>query len=153
MSDPRGNSELPSEADFDPWGCLDAKHAWREFGGLSIEQAFAKFIANPLNRQEDFASMGPEAFEFYFPVLDRYLREYRIGCGPGYLDESYAAIIAAGISTQVQLPGFGPRRHLRESIGSLAVHVRSHLHQLTMDEAEKRRIDDRWQALQAHLRR
>ncbi|MEM7232007.1 MAG: hypothetical protein AAF517_07535, partial [Planctomycetota bacterium] len=66
---------LPTQADFDPWdGDLDAGHAWKEFGGLSVDEALAKFLENPGYHQESFMFMGGVAFAFYFPVVDRYLR-------------------------------------------------------------------------------
>lgn len=69
---------LPTEKDFDPFeGNLDAQWAWKHFGGLSLEEAFNKFQENPLCYEEDFLFMGHKAFVFYFPVLDRYLREMR----------------------------------------------------------------------------
>ena len=71
-------AKLPSEGDFDPYhGCLDAQCAWRNFGGLDLDSAYRKFCENPSYYQEDFMFMGPAAFTFYFPVVDRYLREIR----------------------------------------------------------------------------
>ena len=68
-------NSLPTERDFDPWsGDLDAQCAWRNFGGLTIEQAKAKFCENPLRYQEDFMFMGGKAFAYYFPVVEDYLR-------------------------------------------------------------------------------
>jgi hypothetical protein len=64
---------LPTERDFDPWhGNLDAQCAWRHFGGLTLDQAHARFRENPLGYQEDFMFMGPVAFAFYFPVIEDY---------------------------------------------------------------------------------
>ncbi len=38
------NSNLPSERDFDPYGGdLDAQCAWRNFGGLTLEEATRRF--------------------------------------------------------------------------------------------------------------
>jgi hypothetical protein len=69
------NSSLPTEQDFDPWGGdLDAQCAWRNFGGLAIDRAKAKFRENPLLYQEDFMFMGTKAFAYYFPVIEEYLR-------------------------------------------------------------------------------
>ena len=70
------NEKLPEEKDFDPWnGFLDAQCAWKNFGGLNLCEAFEKFCDNPLKYQEDFMFMGPKAFAYYYPVLDKYLRE------------------------------------------------------------------------------
>jgi hypothetical protein len=81
---------LPTERDFDPFGDLDARHAWRNFGGLSVSEALRKFRENPIHYQEDFLFMGGRAFVFYFPVLDAFLREFRLS---EQEDDSQAAII------------------------------------------------------------
>jgi hypothetical protein len=71
--DPR---PLPTQADFDPWnGDPDAMSSWKHFGGLSLGEAWEVFATNPGALQEDFMFMGPVAFRYYSPVLDRHLRE------------------------------------------------------------------------------
>ena len=67
------NPSPPTEQDFS--GCPDGVDAWKNFGGLTIDQASAKFDEAPSVYQEDFMFMGPVAFAFYFPVVDRFLRE------------------------------------------------------------------------------
>jgi len=68
------NGPLPGERDFDPHeGDLDAQAAWRNFGGLTLAEAYQKFLGNPDVYQEDFMWMGGKAFAYYFPVLERYL--------------------------------------------------------------------------------
>lgn len=68
--------ELPTKHDFlEDHGCLDAQEAWKNFGGLTIEQAYAKFYASPTHSFEDFMFMGEQAFAYYFAVLDRYVRQ------------------------------------------------------------------------------
>jgi hypothetical protein len=70
------SESLPTESDFlEDHGCLDAQCAWKNFGGLTLDQAYERFCDNPLHYQEDFMFMGEPAFTFYFPVLDRYVRE------------------------------------------------------------------------------
>ncbi len=67
---------LPTEQHFDPYGGdLDAQCAWRNFGGLTIEEAKVKFCEHPEIHQEDFMFMGGKAFAYYYPVIDSYLRE------------------------------------------------------------------------------
>ena len=68
------SSLLPGERDFDPHeGDLDAQSAWRNFGGLTLAEAYQKFSENPGTYTEDFMCMGGKAFVYYFPVLERYL--------------------------------------------------------------------------------
>ncbi|HBE72079.1 MAG TPA: hypothetical protein DDW52_28410 [Planctomycetaceae bacterium] len=72
----RPMKELPSQTDFDPTGCdLDGQCAWSHFGGETLDQAFSRFNECPENYQEDFMFMGTVAFRFYFPVIDRFLRQ------------------------------------------------------------------------------
>ncbi len=64
----------PGERDFDPYeGDLDAQSAWRNFGGLTLAEAYQKFLEHPGAYSEDFMWMGDKAFVYYFPVLERYL--------------------------------------------------------------------------------
>lgn len=73
---PRPPSPLPRERDFDPYnGNLDCQHALKIFGGMTLDQAYTEFCDRPEIYQEDFMFMGPKAFAYYFPVVDRYLRE------------------------------------------------------------------------------
>lgn len=65
---------LPDIRDFDPHeGDVDSQVAWKNFGGLTLEEAFWKFQKDPEEYQEDFMYMGSKAFAYYFPVLERYL--------------------------------------------------------------------------------
>lgn len=92
---------LPTREDFDAWdGCLDAQHAWKRFGGLTLDQANAKFREAPDIYQEDFMFMGGRAFAFYFPVIESYLRE-----SPAYVedDDREAWILAKVIDNQFEV--------------------------------------------------
>ena len=72
---PKMPDYLPIERDFDPHGCgLDEQCAWRNFGGLTLDEACKKFETAPGIFQEDFMFMGSKAFAFYYPVIDRFLR-------------------------------------------------------------------------------
>ena len=67
---------LPNQIDFyqselDP----DGRRSWKNFGGLTVDQAYEKFCERPDIYQEDFMFMSGPAFTFYFPVIDRYIRE------------------------------------------------------------------------------
>ena len=143
---------LPTEHDFDPYGgCLDAMSAWRNFGGLSIEQAHAKYIDNPIHYQEYFMFMGGKAFVYYFPVLDRYLREFRAGDGPGESDNSEAAYIGSSISFQFSWPTSHELLPIIPAIADLCEYVLNNLSFLAIDPDEQARIDSQWQLLQTQL--
>ena len=67
---------LPNQKDFYQSELnLDGHRAWKNFGGLTVDQAYEKFCENPGYYQEDFMFMGGPAFTFYFPIIDRYIRE------------------------------------------------------------------------------
>lgn len=143
---------MPDERDFDPYGgCLDAQHAWVQFGGLSIEQAYSKFKERPCFHQEDFMFMGGKAFAYYFPVLDRYLREFRAADGTGEDDDSDAAIIGAGFSAQLLSPTSSELRGILDRISDLARYVRDNSYRLAVDPDERKRIDTEWQEVQSQL--
>ncbi|MGA1238336.1 MAG: hypothetical protein ACO34E_15915 [Limisphaerales bacterium] len=54
---------------------LDQQCAWEQFGGRSLDAAYALIKGDPLNRMEDLMHMGPKAFCFYVQAAIRYLRE------------------------------------------------------------------------------
>lgn len=65
----------PSQVDFYPFGgCLDAQSAWRNFGGLTLEQGHVRFCSAPEVYQEDFMFMGCRAL--FLP--DKSLRQLRV---------------------------------------------------------------------------
>lgn len=70
MTEHQHTPDLTSKLDFDPYGGnLDALEAWKEFGGLSLQEAKVKFAGNPFKYSEDFMFMGPKAFAYYLPAL------------------------------------------------------------------------------------
>lgn len=149
MSDGDGSGgQLPGEREFDPYGGdLDAQHAWREFGGLTIEAAYAKFVDHPFYYEEDFRFMGAEAFAFYFPVLDRYLRGYR----PGAAEDSFAAIIGEAISVQLEDQAREVLEPILNRLKELAGYVCGHVERLAVEAEEQQEILECWQKLQAQL--
>lgn len=152
MSDVANNQNVPTEADFDPYdGCLDCQHAWRTFGGMSIEEAFQKFIEHPSFHQEDFMFMGGRAFVYYFPVLDRYLRDFRADEDSNDSYDSSAAIIGGGLSVQLLSKTSHELDSIMEEILSLVDYVRSHATILAVDLDEQQRIDSEWQILDAQI--
>jgi hypothetical protein len=113
---PRPDGPLPTARDFDPYrGDLDAKWAWDNFGGLSIERAYEVFIERPEIYQEDFMFMGGRAFEYYFPVIDRYLREVKVDRDT--LGDCEAWILGAVIVAQIDSKGAKRTKRFLEEIG------------------------------------
>jgi hypothetical protein len=99
----RPKAPLPGLSDFDPiGGDLDALHSWKHFGGLNLDQAHRLFLENPLYYQEDFMFMGPGAFDYYFPVIDRYLRDFRSAVEDDDDDDGCAWILGAAMVSHLE---------------------------------------------------
>jgi hypothetical protein len=128
-----------------------ALHAWESFGKLDIDQAYFKFIVDPVTSHWDFASMGYCAFKFYFAVIDRYLRVYRCGVGPGDPNESAAMNIAATLGCQLLRHEAKSDIAMREQLRDLCDYVRAHLGYLAADAQDQDSIDSYWQILSAQL--
>lgn len=147
--DEASGASLPTEHDFDPFGGdLDAQSAWRSFGGLSIADALALFRENPTHYQEDFMFMGGRAFVFYFPVLDAFLREFRL---TEHEDDSQAAIVGSCVAAQFGWPTATHLVSIHAAIRSLADYVCSHTDLLAADTDEQRRIARDWQRVYSAL--
>jgi len=137
---------LPTKKDFDPGnGCLDAQHAWKQFGGLDLEQAYTKFCENAQFYQEDFMFMGPKAFRFYFPVVDRFLRRER---EPWEFDDSQAWILGKAIRLQLEQC---KDDSLLKAIGELCQYVRAHLSTFATDGSEQQEIKAAWLEVESQL--
>lgn len=133
----RPSVPLPKEDDFGD--SLDARSAWRHFGGLSLQQAYELFQTNPLKYQEDFMFMDSRAFEFYFPVVDRHLREAvpdEDGC--------MAAILGSGVALQLDWEDSALSRAVLCEIEVLSAFVQSNLSRFSADLEELKRIGEEW---------
>ena len=147
----RPAAPLPTEADFDPYGGgLDAHAAWEHFGGLSIPQAYDLFVTNPLCYQEDFMFMGSRAFEYYLPVIDRYLRDVT---GGGESDGCQAAILGSGVAAQFDWKDSALSRTVVAEIAELSVFIRSNLPRFSPEPEEQRRIDGKWKVVDEKITR
>jgi hypothetical protein len=138
---------LPTRADFGG-DHPDILCAWREFGGKSLEEAYAHFCSAPESRQEDFMWMGEGAFRFYYPVIDRYLRSL----GPIGDDDDWrrpAWILASCIGMHFEC--HENMSGLHEPIISLCDHVCAHLDHYSQDESEREEIRGAWTELRAQV--
>jgi hypothetical protein len=128
---------LPSVEDFDPWGGdLDARHAWKSFGGLSLAQAHELF-----HYQEDFMFMGPKTFAYYFPVIDRYLREVH---GEDSGDDCCAWILGNAIAKQLEEAPDLAIQAIAEEAVDLASHVIGNPGRYTPDGQMQERVLREW---------
>lgn len=142
-------SRLPSEADSDPLGgCLDAQCGWRNFGGLTLEDAYAKFCEVPERLQEDFMFMGCRAFHFYFPVIDEYLK---IATSTGEWHDCQVRVLAECIALQFDWRGATISPELRDRISQLCTFVRAHLDRYTELPEDQKEIDLAWVTVEGIL--
>lgn len=138
----RASAPLRAELDFDPFkGDLDAQCAWRNFGGPSLEQAYEMFLTNPLHYQEDFTFMGGTAFEYYFLVVDLYIRHVT-GAEEG--DDCQVAILGSGVAAQFDWNGKHPSPSSVTEIEALSGYISTHLDQYSPSARNQRRIKREW---------
>jgi hypothetical protein len=145
------SSRLPTEQHFDPYGGdLDAQWAWKNFGGLTLEEAKVKFRQIPEHYYEDFMFMGGKAFAYYYPVIDSYLRETPT-LPPEDRDDRQAWILPQCIKEQFQGWNYPYVRHLTRDVLDLCRFVRENLTLFGSDPQELEAIDEQWAALERHL--
>lgn len=143
-------AQLPTQHDFNPWGDVtDAETAWQHFGGLTLDEAYARFCEAPMYYQEDFMFMGGEAFAYYFPVIEKYLRSVPEVNPDG--DDYQAWILAKAIEDQFDGDYAHHVQHLKERVLALAGFIGNHLSRFGGDEADRERIGDAWSELAAHV--
>ncbi|HEY5792456.1 MAG TPA: hypothetical protein VIS74_04105 [Chthoniobacterales bacterium] len=139
----RSSVPLPTERDFDPHqGDLDAQWAWKNFGGLSLNQAYGKFLSRPEIYQEDFMFMGIRAFDYYFPVIDRYLREVSIG--EDHLGDCEASILGCAAAAQLGWTGAVLPERLLLEMDDLRRFVTDNVARYAATPKDRRRILRDW---------
>ena len=145
----RPKSPLPSEHDFDPWGGdLDAQCALKNFGGMSLQLAYELFLSSPEFYQADFMYMGWEAFAYYFPVVDRYLRSVT---SEDEWDDCEAAILGSAVKSQLDREGVTFTPHFLNEIEELSSFVQSSVVRYSKSESEQARIRKSWEKIDKKL--
>lgn len=151
---PLSMKEIPTESDFtwdggpirgfDP----DVREAWKNFGGLSLEEAHAKFREKPRYYGEDFGWMGARAFAYYFPVIEDYLRS-EPECEHDTLDEADWFAYCIQSRFEDSLPDV---RHLKERVLSLCRLVLDCPSRFGWDGPNQRRVLNSWSRLEEFVR-
>lgn len=149
----RAHLPLPVQSDFCNELSGDAGYAWRNIGGLSLEAAYEKFVGDPLTNQEDYMWMFPKSFEYYFPVVDRYLRSADVRDEGHHFDDGCQAwILGRCLESQFRWKdGSRPPDYVVSEICDLARFVRQHLHHYSSDPSEQERIEACWMGLQTAI--
>ena len=145
--DLRRPAELPTEYDFNPRGGRAPAAAWETFGNLTLRQAYRLFRTDPETYEEQFAHMGIAAFDYYFPVIHRYLHEV----DPRDQDDHREAR-ALGYTIAVQLnEPIEPRLHAE--ISDLVKHVLANLKDYAQNKAKQRQVAGGWKRAERKLRK
>ena len=145
----RSHLAIPSQSDFCADLGGDAGYAWRNFGGLDLHEAYQRFLEGPAMYQEDFMWMFPRAFEYYYPVVDRYLKSVSVhDGGDAFYGNCQAWILGCAIESQFHWTnGSRPPDYVISEISQLLNFVRGHLHHYSLDADEQIRIDKCWEKL------
>ncbi|MCA9112004.1 MAG: hypothetical protein KDA52_18775 [Planctomycetaceae bacterium] len=145
-------TKLPKERDFDPYGGgLDEQWAWKNFGGLTLDEAYEKFVSAPELYQENFMFMGERAFAFYYPVIDRFLRE-TIDLPVDERGDRQSWILPHCIRGQF-IPA--NRRYvsaLKQPVIDLCEFMLQHIQCFADDWDDPTEIENNWRHLQEHVR-
>lgn len=148
------STELPTYEEFvQSPDALDAKYAWKHFGGLTLDQAAARFEEDPLVYCEDLMFMGWKAFVFYFPVVDQFLRK-TAQIDIEEREDRHSWILARAIENQFTGTRAEFVRQLRQPVLQLCNFMLSNLDLFTNDGWDVTQIEQAWQELQqlvAHL--
>lgn len=140
---------LPTERDFNPRNSpTDAAMAWQNFGGLTLDEAYAKFCEHPMYYQEDFMFMGGIAFAYYFPVIETYIRN---APDTEPFGDHEAWILAKGIEIQFSGDNLAHVRHLKDRVVTLANFVHENIDRFGDDGEERQRVADAWCELVGHI--
>ena len=144
-------SNLPKEHDFDPHGGgLDEQCAWRNFGGLTLNEAHEKFSTAPEVYQEDFMFMGGKAFAFYYPVIDQFLRK-TVTLAENERGDRKSWILPQCIRGQFD----GANRRyvlaLKSSVLDLCEFMLQNMEYFVDDWDDPSEIEQQWRALQEHV--
>ena len=95
--------------------------------------------------------MGQPAFVYYYPAIDRYLRQFPGGIGTEDPEDSSASAIAGALCAQFLASDIRMLLPILEQVRNLVSYVRSHLSQLATCPENQAEIDSTWQGLESQL--
>ena len=144
-------ADLPTERDFDPHGCgLDEQCAWRNFGGLTLDDAYSKFESVPEIYSEDFMFMGSKAFVFYYPVIDRFLRN-SIAVRDEERGDRQSWYLPQCIRIQFEPASRTDVIELKPSVLALCEFMLDNMEHFADDWTPPSEIEKQWRGLQHHV--
>ena len=140
---------LPTEVDFDPTARdPDARWAWVNLGGLTIEQAARKLQERSDIFPEAFMCMSGKAFVYYFPAIESHLHTVPADDEEG--DDYGAWMLASAVQNQFQNDIDRHVLHLAPKVIALSQYVQSNINRFGYDD-DRSRILDAWVELENHI--
>ena len=94
--------------------------------------------------------MDSRAFEYYLPVIDRYLHEVSGGADS---DGCQAAILGSGVAAQFDWKDSALSKTVVSEIEELSAFVRANLARFSPEPKEQRRIEEEWRQVDARIAR
>ena len=138
----RSHCSLPSKEDFCGGGAPDATVAWEDFGGLTLDEAYNKLVDDAVSYAGGFYWMFPPAFAYYFPIVDKYLREYEPSTD---MDHCPAASLGSCLHSQFHwTTGAKPPPSVVEEIAALSDFVKANPGRYSSEKDEQMRILENW---------
>jgi hypothetical protein len=110
----------PPKSAFGNMVDLDVKHAWKTFGGKTVEDAYPEFEQAAFPQVENFRWIAPAAFIYYFPMVLRYVKS-EAAKGDSDTISSLAGILESQLEENRQALSA-----VFEDIAALSEHVISH---------------------------
>ena len=143
--------DLPMESDFNPWGSADARNAWKNFGNKSISQAYQKFKACPEGYCEDFMSMGPKAFGYYFAVIDKHFKTISVTDDIESEDGCDLEIWGDVLDLQLTAKGVWHSPMTITELSALCEYVTGNLIQYSSIKKTQLKINEKWRMVKNKL--
>ncbi|MCB1098663.1 MAG: hypothetical protein R3F19_25720 [Verrucomicrobiales bacterium] len=143
----RPKSPVPAAAEFFVGPGTDAAYAWERFGGKSLSEAYLIFMECPECYGEDFGWILPKAFDYYFPIIDKYLREIDVNDEEHWteLDGLQAWIFGCRVQSQFHWKdGTKPSPALASEIAELSTFVQTNAERYSNQADEQARIREAW---------
>jgi hypothetical protein len=108
---------------------------------MPLEQAYDVFMEHPEIHIENFMHMGAKSFAYYFPVIDRYLREVRSNWKH---DDCNTDSLASMIEVRIDDMTLTRSEELLREIRSLTDFVQAHSSRFSGSKIIRKRIRDKW---------
>lgn len=144
------SDELLAEQDSDPYlGDLDNQCTWKNFCGLTLDEAQLRSREHSERYREEFMAMCGKAFAYSYPVLASYVGGTEL-VPSECRDDREEWILPQGLKHHFSGWHEPHVRHLRREVLRLCEFVRGNLVFYPDSQDEQEEIDEQWEALKVH---